>query len=136
MRVAAIVGESGSGKTTLISGLIRHFLAAGHTVAAIKHTHHPINEEHRGDTGAFEAAGADPVIFAGDGEAVIFTRDGTARIGFQSPQELVDRAAADVVLIEGFKRIDTWPRIELDSEARVSVQDAVAILDRIWNSHR
>jgi len=136
VRVAAIVGESGSGKTTLISGLIRHFRAAGHTVAAIKHTHHPLNEERRGDTGTFEAAGAEPVIFAGDGEAVIFTRDGIARMRFQAPQELVDRTTADVVLIEGFKKIDTWPRIELDSSRRVSVQDAVAILDRIWASQR
>jgi molybdopterin-guanine dinucleotide biosynthesis adapter protein len=134
VRVAAIIGESGSGKTTLISGLIRHFRADGRTVAAIKHTHHPLNEERRGDTGAFEAAGAERVIFAADREAVIFTRQGTERIRFQSPQELVDHAAADIVLIEGFKRVDLWPRIELDSAVRLSVQDAVAILDRIWGS--
>ena len=132
MRIAAIIGESGSGKTTLISGLIRHFLAEGQRVAAIKHTHHPLNLERRGDTAVFEDAGAEPVIFARDGEAI---HDGK-RIRFNSPGELLDRIDADIVLIEGFKQVDTWPRIELDSAARLSVQDAVAILDRIWSSRR
>jgi len=132
VRVAAIIGESGSGKTTLISGLIRHFLAEGKRVAAIKHTHHPLNLERRGDTAAFADAGADPVIFARDGEAI---RDGK-RIQFDSPAELLDHLHADVVLIEGFKQVDLWPRIELDASAHLSVQDAVAILDRIWASRQ
>ena len=132
MRIAAIVGESGSGKTTLISGLIRHFVSAGQRVAAIKHTHHPLNLERRGDTAAFQDAGAEPVIFARDDEAI----HNGERIRFRSPGELLDRIDADVVLIEGFKQVDAWPRIEIDAGARLSVQDAVAILDRIWASRR
>jgi molybdopterin-guanine dinucleotide biosynthesis protein MobB len=132
VRVAAITGESGSGKTTLISGLIRHFLAQGQRVAAIKHTHHPLNLERRGDTAAFEDAGAAPVIFARDNEAI----HNGQRIRFDSPAELLDRIDADIVLIEGFKRVDLWPRIELDGTARISVQEAVAILGRIWPSRR
>ena len=131
MRVAAILGESGSGKTTLISGLIRHFVSVGQRVAAIKHTHHPLNFERRGDTAAFQDAGADPVIFARDDEAI---HDGK-RIRFNSPRELLDRIDADIVLIEGFKQqAGLWPHIALDAAARLSVQDAVAILDRIWDS--
>ena len=132
MRVAAIIGHSGSGKTTLITGLIRHFVTSGLRVAAIKHTHHPLNVERRGDTAAFQDAGAEPVIFARDSEAI---HDGK-RIEFGSPHELLDRIDADVVLIEGFKQIDLWPRIEIDRSSRISVQDAVAILDRIWTSRQ
>ncbi|HKB78301.1 MAG TPA: molybdopterin-guanine dinucleotide biosynthesis protein MobB, partial [Thermoanaerobaculia bacterium] len=68
MHVAAIIGRSGTGKTTLITALIRQFVTEGHTVGAIKHTHHPLNEERRGDTQRFADAGADPVIFAGESE--------------------------------------------------------------------
>ena len=132
MRIAAITGESGSGKTTLVVALIRHFVARGERVAAIKHTHHPLNEERRGDTARFESAGADPVIFAGDDEAVIFMRDGTERIRFTSPRELIDRAATDIVLIEGFKHYEDWPRISLHRTSPLSLREAVANLDRIW----
>jgi len=135
VRVAAFIGSSGSGKTTLVRELIRHFVAQGHSVAAIKHTHHPLNEERRGDTAAFEAAGADPVIFAGDGQAVIFSRDSVRRISFQKPEGLFEHAAADIVFIEGFKRYEGWPRVELDRAKPLSLEDALAILDRIWAAH-
>jgi molybdopterin-guanine dinucleotide biosynthesis protein MobB len=130
MRVAAIVGESGSGKTTLIVALIRHFVTAGQRVGAIKHTHHPLNNESRGDTAAFETAGAAPVIFAGDEEALA----GGKRIRFETPRDLLDHIDADIVFVEGFKRFEAWPRIELDRNGRISVEDALAILDRMWAS--
>ena len=130
MRVAAIVGESGSGKTTLIVALIRHFVTSGQRVAAIKHTHHPLNNERRGDTAAFEAAGARPVVFAGAGEAIA----GRKRIRFESPRDLLDHIDADIVLVEGFKQFDAWPRIELDRNSLVSIEDALSILDRMWAS--
>jgi molybdopterin-guanine dinucleotide biosynthesis protein len=130
MRVAAIVGESNSGKTTLIVALIRHFVTRGLRVAAIKHTHHPLNYERRGDTAEFEAAGAKPVIFAGDEEAAIFTVDGTQRIAYRSPEELLDFVRADIAFVEGFKGYRRWPQIELNS--RLSLEEALAILDRIW----
>lgn len=131
MRVAAIVGESDSGKTTLMVALIRHFVTRGKRVAAIKHTHHPLNEERRGDTAVFEAAGAKPVIFAGDGEAIA---GGSRRIRFQSPRELLDHIDADIVFVEGFKTFDFGARIELDRTRRMSVEEALAILDRMWAS--
>jgi len=114
----------------LIVALIRHFVTAGQRVAAIKHTHHPLNNEPRGDTAAFETAGAAPVIFAGDGEAIA----GGKRIRFESPRDLLDHIDADIVFVEGFKRFEAWPRIELDRNGRISVEDALAILDRMWAS--
>jgi molybdopterin-guanine dinucleotide biosynthesis protein B len=120
MRTLAITGPSRSGKTTLIVTLIRELVARGVSVAAIKHTHHPLNEDpHRGDTGAFLAAGATPVVLAGDGEAVLHGDGVVSRISFTSPLDLLDGLGSnviiDVVLIEGFKHFDGWPRITLDA---------------------
>ena len=89
MKVAAITGVSGAGKTTLIVALIRRFVAAGERVGAIKHTHHVLNEERRGDTGAFLDAGAEPVVFAGNGEAVVFRHNGVARSRYADERELL-----------------------------------------------
>ncbi len=134
MHIAAVVGPSGSGKTTLIRELIRHFVTEGRSVGAIKHTHHALNEERRGDTAAFSDAGAEPVIFAGDGEAVIFTRDSTRRITYRAPRDLLDHFSTDIVLVEGFKSVDLWPRIDLDRNQRLAASEALAILDRIWHA--
>ncbi len=134
MKVAAITGFSGTGKTTLVVALIRRFAAAGERVGAIKHTHHELNEEHRGDTGAFLDAGAEPVVFAGKGEAVVFRHNGTSRVRYGHERELLELFDSDVVLVEGFKHSDEWPRVELSRERRLSEEEAAAILDRIWRS--
>lgn len=131
-RVAAFIGHSGAGKTTLIAALIRHFVEQGETVAAIKHTHHPLNEENRGDTAKFRAAGAEPVIMAGDREGVVFHSGGTRRIAFEHPPELLDELPATVVLVEGFKSFSGWPTVSVDDQHRLTLEEALAILDRIW----
>lgn len=131
MRIAAIVGESGSGKTTLVVSLIRHFVDRGENVAAIKHTHHPLNLERRGDTAAFEAAGAEPVILAGNREAVIFTRGDARTIVFDAPDDLLAYIDTDVVFVEGFKDFDAWPRI-----SPLKLEDALDNLSRIWRINR
>ena len=132
MNVVAFVGESGSGKTTAIAALIRHFTGSGHRVGAIKHTHHPINDEDRGDTAEFRRCGADPVILAGDGEAVLFTGSSRRRAKFTNARELLTQFDTDIVFIEGFKSVDAWPRVELNRNERRSQADLIAILDRIW----
>jgi molybdopterin-guanine dinucleotide biosynthesis protein B len=135
MKVAAITGFSGAGKTTLIVALIRRFAAAGARVGAIKHTHHVLNEEHRGDTGAFLDAGAEPVVFAGKGEAVVFRHSGTMRVPYVDERELLQQFGDDdVVLVEGFKSSEAWPQVGLSRERRMSVEEAAEILDRIWRS--
>jgi molybdopterin-guanine dinucleotide biosynthesis protein B len=128
MLIAGFIGESRSGKTTLIEELIRHYVTNGKRVAAIKHTHHPLNDRNEGDTARFLAAGAMPVIFAGDGEAIVFPS--RARIAFDDPRQMLP-PEADVVLIEGFKRVDAWPRIELQRGAWRSAAEIAAILGRI-----
>lgn len=134
MRVAAFFGESGSGKTTAIAALIAHFVAHGERVGAVKHTHHPINDDDRGDTAQFRRAGAEPVILAGQGIGVMFKRDGIERIAFTHPRDLLENFDTDIVLIEGFKSVDAWPRVELDRDQRRSIDELVVILDRIWRA--
>lgn len=126
MDVAAVVGPSGSGKTTLLVALIRHFVTEGRSVGAIKHTHHELSAVNRGDTAAFVEAGAHPVILAGNGDAIVF---GVSRVKFDSPADLLPHFDTDVVLIEGFKEFDGWPRIEA-----MSFRDALTRLEQIWRT--
>jgi molybdopterin-guanine dinucleotide biosynthesis adapter protein len=133
VKVVALIGHSGSGKTTAILSLTAHFAAHGLTVGAIKHTHHPLNEEDRGDTAKIRRAGADPVILAGNGgEAVVFSGSGTRRVRYDEPGDLLEHVPAEIVFVEGFKAYEGWPRIELDESRRRSTQELLAILDRIW----
>lgn len=132
MKVAAVTGYSGSGKTTAIESLIRHFVAAGQRVGAIKHTHHTLNEIDKGDTAVFRRAGAEPVILAGDGEAVIFSGSETRRIRFDLPVDLLERLRCDIVFVEGFKKHGLWPQIELEKSERRSKDDLLALLDGVW----
>jgi molybdopterin-guanine dinucleotide biosynthesis protein B len=119
MRVMAIIGASRTGKTTRIGELIRECVARGERVGAIKHTHHPLNEEDRGDTRVFREAGAEPVILAGDGEAVIFRGTATSRVTFEKAKDLLTHFdSVDVIFIEGFKQEDAWPRYTVE-ESRI-----------------
>ena len=109
--VVVLSGPSGSGKTTRLVELIRAAVAEGRSVGAIKHTHHPLNEENRGDTARFLAAGARPVVLAGDGEAVVFDGASTRRVSFGEPPDLLAHFETDLVVVEGFKSFDRiWRR--------------------------
>ena len=134
MKIVALVGESGSGKTTAIAALIRHFVASGQRVGAIKHTHHAGNDEDRGDTAEFRRSGANPVILAGHGDAVVFSDDARRRIAFASARELLSEFETDIVFVEGFKSLDAWPRIELNRHERLALSDLLAILDGVWRT--
>lgn len=134
MRVASFTGPSGSGKTTLLTALIQYFVARGNRVGAIKHTHHPLNERVRGDTARMAAAGGEPVILAGDGEAVVFRGAMAERIRYADPEELLSILGTDIAFIEGFKSLERWPRIELDGRRRITVGEALALLDDRWRA--
>ena len=101
--VVVLAGPSGSGKTTRLVEVIRAAVAGGRTVGAIKHTHHPLNTENRGDTAKFLAAGARPVILAGDHEAVIFDGTSATRVSYSEKAELLALLGTDLVVLEGFK---------------------------------
>ena len=133
-RVVSLTGRSGSGKTTLIVALIRRYTAAGLTVAAMKHTHHELNLENRGDTAKFLQAGANPVILAAAGMAVSHGRGAPVSppvpFAYGDPQELLTRLNADIILIEGFKAVDAWPRVEVTAD--MTPDSLAVVLDRIW----
>lgn len=133
MKVAALIGYSGAGKSTLLQALVRRYVAEGKRVGAIKHTHHPLNEEDRGDTGRFRAAGAEPVILAGERAAVVFRNSGTTRVTYERPRDLLAHFEVDIVLVEGFKNVDDWPAVTIVAEARPTVEELAAKLDRIWD---
>jgi molybdopterin-guanine dinucleotide biosynthesis protein B len=134
MNVAALIGSSGAGKSTLITSLITRYVREGKRVGAIKRTHHPLNEENRGDTTKFRAAGADPVILAGMHEAVLFRNEGTTRVRYERPRDLLAQFGGhDIVLVEGFKETDDWPVVTIAADARPTVDELAANLDRIWN---
>jgi molybdopterin-guanine dinucleotide biosynthesis protein MobB len=132
VKVVAFVGDSGSGKTTAIAALTRHFAGRGQRVGAIKHTHHAVNDEDRGDSAEFRRSGANPVILAGNGDAVVFSGDAKSNIRFTSARELLSYVDTDIVFVEGFKSFDAWPRIELKGHERRTLSELLAILDGIW----
>lgn len=134
MRVAGIAGPSGAGKTTLIVALIERYVHEGLRVAAIKHTHHPLNAENRGDTARFRAAGAEPVILAADEEAMIFNANGVTRVAYERPRDLLAHCNVDIVLVEGFKQTEEWPVMAVAAAARPAAAEVAANLDRIWRS--
>ncbi len=97
-------------------------------VAAIKHTHHALNEERRGDTAAFAEAGADPVILAAGGAAIVFARGAEpCRIEYRDPRDLLQYLPVDLTLIEGWKNYDGWPALR----ASLQREEAIAFVDRI-----
>jgi molybdopterin-guanine dinucleotide biosynthesis protein B len=112
MRVIAIVGAKGSGKTTLIEKLIPVLQARGFSVSTIKHTHHHQIEldEPGKDSHRHRLAGASEVIVASD--------TGWARIAASttpaSLQSLLGQLRpVDVVLVEGFKKLEWLRRVEV-----------------------
>jgi len=112
MRAVGIVGRSGSGKTTLIERLIPALKRRGLGVSTVKHTHHHAVELDTPGKDSFRhrAAGASEVIVASDA--------GWARIASAvGPASLADLLAqlrpVDVVLVEGFKQLESLRRVEV-----------------------
>lgn len=104
--VLGIAGYSGSGKTTLVVGLIPELVGRGFSVSTVKHTHHNVSIDRRGDaTRRLRDAGAVDVIVAGDERwAVLHEHRGAPEASLDA---LVARMApVDLVLVEGFKKHD------------------------------
>jgi molybdopterin-guanine dinucleotide biosynthesis protein MobB len=133
MHIAAITGFSGAGKTTLIAALIQRYAAEGRRVAVIKHTHHELNTDRRGDTARFLDCGAEPVFLAGKHRAVVFHATGPAEwTDYVTLDDLVSSIDADILLIEGLKTHPAWPQVLIEAECRPTVDELAGILDRIW----
>ena len=103
LKVMGIIGYKNSGKTTLTQALARELAGRGHEVAVIKHTSHHL-----------DLPGKDTAVL---GETV-------SQVGLISPQEsgvfwrkslsledVIPYLEADILLVEGFKMEQTFPKI-------------------------
>ncbi len=114
MKIVAFVGTSDSGKTHLLARVITEFVRREVRVAAIKHCAHGFEIDTKGkDSWIFARAGAEGIAMIGPGEWAVLqkTFDGSEA----SPGELAARLfpQAQVVLVEGGKRLAGLPKIEV-----------------------
>ena len=110
--VFGLAGLSGSGKTTLAEQLITIFRDRGMSVSTIKHAHHEFDPDIPGkDSWRHRQAGAGQVIISSSARRVHFTEtpDGSEA---DLDTLLGDLAPSDIVLVEGYKKLD-FPKIEI-----------------------
>jgi molybdopterin-guanine dinucleotide biosynthesis protein B len=103
MKAVGIIGYKKSGKTTLLVNLARELMARGLIISSVKHSSCELDLPET-DTAlhrkfAHQAAAIAPK------EAAIFFRESV------NLEEMLNYLKADLVLIEGFKREKTFPKI-------------------------
>ncbi len=103
MRAVGIVGYKNSGKTTLARALAQELTRRGHRVAAVKHSSEGM--DFSGKDTAKLSEFADQVGFISPQESGIFLR------GARPLEEIISHLRADFVIIEGFKKERTFPKI-------------------------
>ena len=109
---------SGTGKTTLLRQLIPLLKAKGLRVGLIKQSHHDVEIDQPGkDSHALRLAGASPVMLCSPfRRAVITEHEERRERGLAEELACFDPAAADLILVEGFKH-ESFPKIELHRPA-------------------
>src|SRR6478752_8973985 len=107
MKVIGFAGYSGAGKTTLLERLIPVLRLHGLRVSVVKHAHHKFDIDHPGkDTYRHREAGAFEVVVASDKRlALIREFEQSTHLDVHQLVAELD-AAADWVLVEGFKHSD------------------------------
>ena len=105
LRAVGIIGYKKSGKTSLVESLARELTARGHVVSSVKHTSCGLDlpetdtSIHRRYT--YQTAAISP------GESAIFFQES------MNLEKMLGYLKADLILIEGFKRERTFPKIAL-----------------------
>jgi len=104
MITLGIAGFSGSGKTTLVIRLIPALMARGLRVSTIKHTHHSVALDRKGDASRrLRQAGASEVLIAGGKRwALLHELEGAPEPDVEALAQRMTEV--DLVLVEGFKR--------------------------------
>ena len=103
MKIVGIIGYKDSGKTTSARALAQELTTRWHQVAVVKHTSHRIDLAGKDTATLLEAAG----------QVAIVSAEATG-VFWRKPMGLEDILAyldADVVLVEGFKAQQGYPKI-------------------------
>lgn len=103
MRVISITGYKKSGKTTLILKLSDELIKRGYKVAVIKHINKNIDQVNT-DTSKYKEV-LTQVAAITPKESVIFLKNK------KNLEEIIKYFEADIILIEGFKKEKTFPKI-------------------------
>lgn len=112
--VLGFVGYSGAGKTTLLKQLLPLLRTRGLRVGMIKHAHHDFDIDTPGkDSYELRKAGADQILVASAHRwALMVEHRDTAEPLLGELVQYMDRAALDLILVEGFKH-ELIPKIEV-----------------------
>jgi molybdopterin-guanine dinucleotide biosynthesis protein B len=107
--IIGVTGWKNAGKTTLVERLVAELVRRGLTVATVKHAHHAADIDKPGtDSFRHRAAGAREVALVTGQRYAILREQPDAGLD----EVLARLAAADIVLVEGFKRAP-HPKIEV-----------------------
>ena len=104
MRVIGIIGYKKSGKTTLTLKLSKELIKRGYKVAVIKHINKNIDMPTNSDTSKYKANLSQVAAITSE-ESVIFLKNK------KNLEEIIKYLEADIILIEGFKKEKTFPKI-------------------------
>lgn len=129
-RVIGIVGRKDSGKTHLVVRLVRALRDRGLAVSTIKHTHHhDIEFDAPGkDSWRHREAGAGEVIVASD-RRWFLAHESAAAEPPRVEALLARLAPCDVVLVEGYKTSNSYPRIEVHRAGGAGAPEPLAASD-------
>ena len=106
-RIVAVVGRSKVGKTSLIEYLVGRLSEKGLKVSVIKHAFHPLKMGEGDAERVFKAGAQVSCVTSDQGSSVIFLREG----GYGLLEKLLSLSQdADLVILEGFKKLD-FPKI-------------------------
>lgn len=102
-RVIGIIGYHNSGKTTLIRKLARELMDRGHAVAVVKHLSHRV-----------DVPGKDTTLLGEVVDQVGFISPEGSGVFWKKPlslQDIIPHLEADIVLVEGFKAVKSFPKV-------------------------
>jgi molybdopterin-guanine dinucleotide biosynthesis protein B len=102
-QVVGVIGYQNSGKTTVVRTLARELIGRGHEVAVVKHLSHHLDLPGKDTAVLGEVAGQ--VGFISPQTSGVFWKKSL------SLENLLPYLEADIVLVEGFKRARTLPKI-------------------------
>lgn len=121
MKVIGIIGYKNSGKTTLAVSLAQELSLRGLKVATVKHAHGQLDHQEK-DTSKHKEYSYQ-VAAISDQEAMLITKEQLCL------EEILKFVKADIVLVEGFKREKSYPKIicAKSKEELVGLSDGLEI---------